>query len=57
MQLTRRKHVGIHVSLCALAEIFVFFKHLPVEVADLFELLVGSVLVSVYLVLDFARGW
>ena len=54
MQLTRGKHICIHVSLCALAKIFVFFEYLPVEVADRLELLVGSIFVAVDLILDLA---
>jgi len=55
MQLTGGKYIGIHVSLRALAEIFVLFKNLPVEVADGLELLVGGVLVAVDFILDLAR--
>jgi hypothetical protein len=52
VQLSRSEHIGIHVPLCTLAEILVFFKYLPVKVADGLKLLVGSVLVAIYFVLD-----
>jgi hypothetical protein len=54
MQLTGSEHICVHISLCALAEIFVFFKYLPVKVANRLELLIGGVLVAVNFVLDLA---
>jgi hypothetical protein len=58
VQLTRCEHIGVHISLCALAKIFVFFEYLPVEFTDRVKLLVGSIFVAVYFVFDLACcGW
>lgn len=54
MQLAGSEYIGIHVSLCALAEILVLFENLPVEVADVVELFVRSILVAVDFILDLA---
>lgn len=54
MELTRSEYVGIHVALCTLAKIFVLLQHLPIEFADVGELLVRSILMAVDFVLDFA---
>jgi len=60
MKLAGSEDVGIHIALCALTEVLVFLENLPVEFADVGELLVRSVLVAINFILDLAccgRGW
>lgn len=54
MQLARNKHIGIHVALCTLTEVLVLLQNLPIEIADVGELLVRSILMTVDFVLDLA---
>jgi hypothetical protein len=60
MKLARSEHVRIHVALCTLTKVLVLFENLPVEAADVGELFIWRIPMTVDFVLDFAgrgRGW
>ena len=60
MMLARREHIRIHVALCALTKVLVLFENLPVEVADVGEFFIWSILMAVNFIFDLAsrgRSW
>jgi hypothetical protein len=60
MKLARSEHICIHIALCTLTKVLILFEDLSIEVADVGELFVWSILMAVNFIFDFAgrrRGW
>ena len=60
MKFARSEHICIHITLCTLTKVLVLLENLPVEVADVGELFIRSILVAVDFIFDFAgrrRRW